>query len=136
MEDRIGVALLFFSNSADIGSSGRRVQKGIQQILGKYAGKGIIIDYVIIGHIHFANVTDVYTRSGSLCGNNTYSDRALNLITRASQVMHTITSTIPTVSRLNMLPMPNAIFGAVRFLAWLSMSVDMSRAWTSKPRSL
>jgi len=68
-------------------------QKGIQQILGKYAGKGIIIDYVIIGHIHFANVTDVYTRSGSLCGNNTYSDRALNLITRASQVMHVVTCT-------------------------------------------
>ena len=72
---------------------GSDTQKGIQQILGKYAGKGILIDYVLIGHIHFANVTDIYTRSGSLCGNNTYSDRALNLITRASQVMHVITET-------------------------------------------
>ena len=66
-------------------------QKGIQQVLGKYAAKGIIIDYVIIGHIHFANVTDIYTRSGSLVGCNTYSDRALNLITKASQVLHVFT---------------------------------------------
>lgn len=66
-------------------------QGDIQKIVGKYAAKGILIDYIIIGHIHFANITDLYTRSGSLCGNNTYSDRALNLITKASQVMHTIT---------------------------------------------
>lgn len=69
------------------------VQAKIQQIVGKYAAKGILIDYIIIGHIHFANVTDLYTRSGSLCGNNTYSDRALDLITKASQVMHMITPT-------------------------------------------
>lgn len=67
------------------------LQKSIQQVVGKYAHKGVIINYIIIGHVHFANITDLYTRSGSLCGNNTYSDRALDLITHASQVMHMIT---------------------------------------------
>jgi predicted phosphodiesterase len=67
-------------------------QKAIQQITGKYANKGILIDYVIFGHIHFANITDLYSRSGSLVGNNIYSDRAINLITKPSQNLHIITA--------------------------------------------
>ena len=66
-------------------------QKAIQQKIGKYSGSGIDIHYVIFGHIHFANLTDLYTRSGSLVGMNSYSDRALDLVTRASQVIHIIT---------------------------------------------
>lgn len=60
-------------------------QAGIQQIIGKYSAKGIAIDYVIFGHIHFANITDLFGRSGSLVGNNVYSDYGINLVTRASQ---------------------------------------------------
>ena len=65
-------------------------QAAMQQVFGKYAAKGILLDYAIFGHIHFTNITDIYSRSGSLIGNNVYSDRSLNLITKASQVLHII----------------------------------------------
>jgi predicted phosphodiesterase len=65
-------------------------QAAMQQVFGKYAAKGILLDYAIFGHIHFTNITDIYSRSGSLIGNNVYSDRSLNLITKASQVVHII----------------------------------------------
>lgn len=65
-------------------------QGPMQQVFGKYAAKGILLDYAIFGHIHFTNITDIYSRSGSLIGNNVYSDRSLNLITKASQVLHII----------------------------------------------
>jgi len=65
-------------------------QAGIQQVIGKYSAKGILIDYVIFGHVHFANITDLYARSGSLVGNNVYSDYGINLVTRASQNLHLI----------------------------------------------
>ncbi len=63
-------------------------QAAMQQIFGKYAAKGILLDYAIFGHVHFTNITDIYSRSGSLVGNNVYSDRGLNLVTKASQVIH------------------------------------------------
>jgi predicted phosphodiesterase len=61
------------------------IEKSIQSMIGKYATKGIIIDYVFIGHIHSARIGDLYARSSSLCGANAYSDYALNLASRASQ---------------------------------------------------
>jgi predicted phosphodiesterase len=74
-------------------------QAAMQQVFGKYAAKGILLDYAIFGHIHFANITDIYSRSGSLVGNNVYSDRSLNLITKASQVIH-IMETDGTINSL------------------------------------
>lgn len=65
-------------------------QKAVQQVIGKYVAKGIDVHYAIFGHIHFANVTDLYARSGSLVGNNTYSDFSLNLVTKASQNIHIV----------------------------------------------
>lgn len=61
------------------------IEKSIQQTIGKYATKGIIIDYVFVGHIHSARIGDLYARSSSLCGANAYSDYGLNLASRASQ---------------------------------------------------
>lgn len=61
------------------------IEKSIQQTIGKYAAKGIIVDYVLIGHIHSARVGDFYARSSSLCGANAYSDYGLGLSSRASQ---------------------------------------------------
>jgi len=72
------------------GTGIREGQGAMQQVFGKYAAKGILLDYAIFGHIHFTNITDIYSRSGSLIGNNVYSDRGLNLITKASQVLHVI----------------------------------------------
>lgn len=68
----------------------KETQSGIQQIFGKYAAKGINVNYAIFGHVHFANVTDLYARSGSLPGNNVYSDYGLNLVTKSSQNIHII----------------------------------------------
>ena len=70
------------------GTGFKEGQAFMQQVFGKYAAKGILLDYAIFGHVHFTNITDIYSRSGSLVGNNTYSDRGLNLVTKASQVIH------------------------------------------------
>lgn len=72
------------------GTGYKEGQGFMQQVFGKYAAKGILLDYAIFGHVHFANVTDIYSRSGSIVGNNTYSDRGLNLVTKASQNIHII----------------------------------------------
>jgi predicted phosphodiesterase len=65
-------------------------QSNIQKLIGKFNVKGYPIDYVIFGHIHFTNMTDIYARSGSLVGSNGYSDRGLDLITRAAQNIYII----------------------------------------------
>jgi len=72
------------------GTTIKEGQAFMQQVFGKYAAKGILLDYAIFGHVHFTNITDIYSRSGSLVGNNVYSDRYLNLVTKASQVLHVI----------------------------------------------
>lgn len=72
------------------GTTIKEGQAAMQQIFGKYAAKGILLDYAIFGHVHFTNITDIYSRSGSIVGNNVYSDRYLNLVTKASQVVHVI----------------------------------------------
>jgi len=63
-------------------------QRAMQQVIGKYGVKGIAIDYMIFGHIHFSSVTDFYARSGSLCGSNAYSTDVLQLATFAAQNLH------------------------------------------------
>ena len=72
------------------GTTIKEGQAAMQQIFGKYAAKGILLDYAIFGHVHFTNITDIYSRSGSVVGNNIYSDRYLNLVTKASQVVHVV----------------------------------------------
>jgi len=69
---------------------GAAAQGNVQKFIGKYAGRGVAIDYAIFGHIHFANIGDIFARSGSLVGSNTYSDFALGLITKPSQNLHII----------------------------------------------
>jgi hypothetical protein len=64
---------------------GNNVEKCVQQIIGKYAAKNIILDYVIFGHLHSARIGDNYARSSSMCGSNDYADKGLHLTGRASQ---------------------------------------------------
>jgi len=71
-------------------SLGQATQANIQKIIGKYSSKGITIDFVLFGHIHFANIGDIFARSGSLVGENTYSTFALDLNSKASQNMHIV----------------------------------------------
>ena len=69
---------------------GQAAQANVQKIMGKYSAKGTIVDYAIFGHVHFCNITDLYARSGSLVGSNTYSDFGLGLASKASQNIHLI----------------------------------------------
>ena len=67
------------------GISDARIDKDIQRVYGRYANKGILLDYVINGHIHSARLGDLFARSSSMCGANDYSEKGLNLSGRASQ---------------------------------------------------
>jgi predicted phosphodiesterase len=60
----------------------------IQKTKGKYAQHGVLIDFVIFGHVHAAMVHDQWARGSSLVGENTYSDRGLQVTSRASQNVH------------------------------------------------
>jgi predicted phosphodiesterase len=63
----------------------------IQKIKTKWTDHiGEKIDYVIWGHYHAAQLTDLHARSGSLCGGNDYSDHGLQLSTRASQNVYIV----------------------------------------------
>lgn len=64
--------------------------EAIHKLKGRYAARGTIVDYVIFGHLHEAMIADLYARSSSLVGANDYSDKKLNLTSRASQNIHII----------------------------------------------
>lgn len=67
------------------------VSTQIQKIKSKWSDHtGEKIDYVIWGHYHAAQLTDLHARSGSLCGGNDYSDFGLQLSSRASQNLYVI----------------------------------------------
>ena len=67
------------------GSFTTQYEKSVNQIKGRYAGRGVQIDYIISGHIHSARVGDIASRSSSLVGAYEYSEKGLNLSGRASQ---------------------------------------------------
>ena len=60
-------------------------QSAIQQKIGAYALKGIIIHYIMYGHLHCANISSHSSRSSSLGGSNTYNEIVLGLVGRAAQ---------------------------------------------------
>ena len=63
----------------------RNPEAEIEKIKARYANGGVLISYVLCGHIHCAQISDLYARSSGLPGSNAYSERALNLSGRASQ---------------------------------------------------
>jgi len=65
-------------------------QKKIQQIIGKYSLRGIDIGFVLYGHVHSPYITDFSARSGGMVGSNDYNEKALFLVSRASQNLHLI----------------------------------------------
>lgn len=69
-------------------SFAKNPSRGIPQLRAKYAAQDINIHYVIFGHIHEAYLSDTYARSASLVGGNAYSDKALNLTSKASQNLY------------------------------------------------
>lgn len=67
------------------------IEKQVQGIIGKVAKeRGIIIDYVLMGHYHSCAISEFYGRSSSLAGSNTYSSYGLQLISRASQNCYSV----------------------------------------------
>jgi len=69
--------------------SGGDVEKGVIQMVGKWAARGYNIDHIMFGHLHYSRAGDHFTRSASLPGANAYSNNALQLITKSAQMVHT-----------------------------------------------
>lgn len=63
------------------------LEKSVQQTFGRYSSNGINLDYLFCGHLHSARIGDMYARTGSMCGGNSYSEGALNLNSRASELI-------------------------------------------------
>lgn len=63
------------------------LSKSVQQTFGRYSSNGINLDYLLCGHLHENRIGDTCARCGSLCGGNSYSEGALNLQSRASQMI-------------------------------------------------
>ena len=59
-------------------------QKGAQSHIGMLSLQGHKIDYLVGGHIHALNLTEISARSSSLCGDNSYANNALGLTGRAT----------------------------------------------------
>ena len=57
----------------------------IAKVISKYARNGIILDFMMCGHLHETKITDMFARSSSLVGANAYSENALLLSSRAAQ---------------------------------------------------
>lgn len=74
---------LLATHGSNIGDSG--IQKKIQEIKGKWASRGTLIDYVIFGDKHATMISCKFSRSGALCGGNGYSDSGLGFDSRPSQ---------------------------------------------------
>ena len=64
----------------------------IAKLVSKYSAKGVIVDFVICGHLHETMIKDNIARSASLVGSNAYSENALNLTGTAAQNIYCFTS--------------------------------------------
>lgn len=62
-----------------------KAEQEVAKLRSKYAVQGVIVDYVIFGHVHATYISDWFARGSSLVGSNGYSDNALNLTSRAAQ---------------------------------------------------
>ena len=67
-----------------------QTEKKVQHLIGKYTAKGVNIHFTIFGHMHSAMISDIFARGSSMVGSNDYSDKKLNLISRASQNIHIV----------------------------------------------
>lgn len=85
---KVGNVNILITHGTNITSSG--VHSTVQQIFGRYSSKGIKLAMVLFGHLHASYVGDLFARSSSLCGANSYSEFGLNLNGKASQLVHLI----------------------------------------------
>ncbi len=71
-------------------SLSKNTEKEVQGIFGKYAAQGILLDFVIFGHLHHFEGGDFFARGASIVGSNAYSNKGLNLASRASQNIYIV----------------------------------------------
>ena len=72
-------------------TKGTSLEKYVQLIRGRFASSGVMIDYVLLGHLHSTCVGNTFARGASLCGGNDYSQFGLNLDSKASQNLIIVT---------------------------------------------
>ena len=71
---------------------GANTQKSVQEIAGRYAARGITVDYTLFGHQHATAIGDYHARNASLVGSNAYSEAGLNFCSKAAQNVHVVTA--------------------------------------------
>jgi len=70
---------------------GRMTSNDTGKVISKYSAKGVVIDFIICGHLHETMIRDNIARSASLVGSNAYSENALNLSGTAAQNIYCFT---------------------------------------------
>ena len=65
-------------------------QDKTQSLFGRYALRGVNLDFMLAGHIHATRITDLSARTASMAGTNTFNENALNLISRAAGICYTV----------------------------------------------
>lgn len=68
----------------------QKPDNAITRFITLHAKKGVIIDYVVFGHVHMAFASELFSRSGSPVGANSYSEDGLLLTSCASQTNYLI----------------------------------------------
>jgi hypothetical protein len=58
--------------------------------MGRYSSKNIKISMVLFGHLHSAHIGENFARCSSLAGSNSYAEYGLNLMGKASQLVHLV----------------------------------------------
>ena len=71
---------------------GRMDSNQVGKVISKYSARGVIIDFIICGHLHETMIRDNIARSASLVGSNAYSENALNLSGTAAQNIYCFTN--------------------------------------------
>lgn len=72
------------------GESIKKNAENINDVIAKYTKKGKVIDLILFGDKHSAYIGDNFARGGSLCGDNPYADKSLQLFSRATQNIHIV----------------------------------------------
>tara|TARA_R110002050_G_scaffold26276_1_gene69441 strand:- start:880 stop:2112 length:1233 start_codon:yes stop_codon:yes gene_type:complete len=71
---------------------GKMTSNDVGKCVSKYAHQGILIDFIICGHLHETMIRDSIARSASLVGSNAYSEKSLNLSGKAAQNIYIFTN--------------------------------------------
>lgn len=67
-----------------------KIESEVEKIKARYANSGVIVNYVLCGHIHSTYIGTNFSRSASTVGSNAYSERNLNFTSKASQNLYVV----------------------------------------------